>query len=90
MGWLFIATKSHLQPDKFWGLCRGSLKPRLEVDSEDGKFTLVMWGMIQTSKQLLKNVTLVFYFDVSSLVIAFASFQIMMFIQKLFQVFQLI
>jgi len=46
--------------------------------------------MIQTSKQLLKNVTLVFYFDVSSLVIAFASFQIMMFIQKLFQVFQLI
>jgi len=45
--------------------------------------------MIQTSKQLLKNVTLVFYFDVSSLVIAFASFQIMI-IQKLFQVFQLI
>lgn len=42
MGWLFTATKNHLRPTKFWGLCRGSLKPLLKIDDEDGKFTLVM------------------------------------------------
>merc|ERR1712071_718992 len=42
MGWLFTATKSHLQPEKFWGLCRGSLKPRLKIDDGEDKFTLVM------------------------------------------------
>lgn len=41
MGWLFTATNRQLQPQRFWGLCRTSLKPKLKTDQPEGGFRLV-------------------------------------------------
>lgn len=44
MGWLFTTGDGNLRPAKFWGLCRGSLKPRLKEaqTGDEGVFTMVM------------------------------------------------
>jgi len=42
MGWRFtLAPGQNLKPEKFWGLCRASLKPGLETEpGSDETFVL--------------------------------------------------
>lgn len=35
MGWMYLAVKEDLQPTKFWGLCRSSLKGGISSDEAD-------------------------------------------------------
>lgn len=48
MGWKFTATKSELSPQKFWGLTRSALLPRIpEKENESGQersLLLCLWS----------------------------------------------
>lgn len=43
MGWKFTATKTELSPQKFWGLTRSALLPRIpEKENESGQRSLLL------------------------------------------------
>jgi len=43
MGWRFTLAPGHnLKPEKFWGLCRASLKPGLQTRSETDDEALLL------------------------------------------------
>ncbi|XP_063231995.1 protein cereblon isoform X2 [Bacillus rossius redtenbacheri] len=43
MGWRFTATKAHLKPARFWGLCRRSLYLQFKSDGTEETLPVMAW-----------------------------------------------